>query len=260
MTEEKDQNREPKKKRNPFVGLFRVISSVVSTVITLVLVGCALVAFLAFTHPDSTLPPEWNPQARLVVDSEVTLLTMWKLRRAISNPDECRAVLAEAAQMSVLEPFEVSSACHVRNRVEVTGVGQARVNSVDTACGTALRLAMWERHGIQPAAAEILGTQVRQIQQIGSYNCRQVRTTQGTSNAWSTHATADAIDISGFELADGRQIRLIDDWNGQGNFAQFLRATRDSACDWFVTTLSPDYNALHADHFHLQNRGWGTCR
>lgn len=76
----------------------------------------------------------------------------------------------------------------------------------------------------------------------------------------STHATADAIDITGFGLADGREISLIDDWDGDDAKAAFLRAARESACRWFVTVLSPDYNALHADHFHLQSKGWGACR
>ena len=38
---------------------------------------------------------------------------------------------------------------------------------------------------------------------------------------------------------------------------------RDAACEVFGTVLSPDYNAAHADHFHLDQevRGWGgVCR
>jgi hypothetical protein len=38
---------------------------------------------------------------------------------------------------------------------------------------------------------------------------------------------------------------------------------RDKACDAFGTVLSPDYNAAHADHFHLDqaDRGYGAfCR
>ena len=45
-----------------------------------------------------------------------------------------------------------------------------------------------------------------------------------------------------------------------GDAAAFLQAARDGACDWFSLTLSPDYNSLHEDHFHLQSRGWGLCR
>ena len=77
----------------------------------------------------------------------------------------------------------------------------------------------------------------------------------------STHATADAIDITGFTLEDGRKITLLEGWDSEDPAVSgFLRDVRDSACDWFRVTLGPDYNALHADHFHLQNTGWGACR
>ena len=87
-----------------------------------------------------------------------------------------------------------------------------------------------------------------------------MRTASGPSNRMSTHATADAIDISGFRLANGTQIRLIADWGAASPKSAFLRSVRDGACDWFKMILSPDYNRLHADHFHLQSRGWGLCR
>ncbi|WP_293450383.1 extensin family protein [Planktotalea sp.] len=61
-------------------------------------------------------------------------------------------------------------------------------------------------------------------------------------------------------MTDGTRVRLLKDWDDDDPKAQFLRRVRDASCYWFGTTLGPDYNAAHADHFHLQNRGWGTCR
>ena len=76
----------------------------------------------------------------------------------------------------------------------------------------------------------------------------------------STHATADAIDVSGFVLRDGTRVRLKQDWDGSPARMAFLRDVQESACNWFRVTLGPEYNALHADHFHLQHTGWGLCR
>ena len=45
---------------------------------------------------------------------------------------------------------------------------------VETSCATALRLAMWEHHAVQPAAREVLGRQAAIFRQIGSYNCRPI--------------------------------------------------------------------------------------
>ncbi len=44
-----------------------------------------------------------------------------------------------------------------------------------------------------------------------------------------------------------------------------LREVRDGACDLFATVLSPDYNAAHRDHLHLDQAergemGWRACR
>jgi hypothetical protein len=179
---------------------------------------------------------------------------------ALADPLQCNAVLARAAQVSVMSPLEASEDCYIRNRVALSAIGSARIERIETSCATALRLAMWEQHGVQPAARDILGTQATVFRQIGSYNCRPIRTTRGDSTRWSTHSTADAIDITGFYFLDGRRIRLINDWDDSAEAGQFLRAVRDSVCTWFATTLGPDYNTLHADHFHLQTRGWGTCR
>ncbi|WP_375279533.1 extensin family protein [Pseudooctadecabacter sp.] len=248
---------EPKR---PLVSSWAILRSVAFTLFTLLGIAVVGGSIFALTHPETPLPPQWNPLEPLEVDAPVTPLTTWKLRRTWNDPEMCLAALDEAARMTRRDPFEVSEECHIRNRVDLAGVGRARIDPIETSCATALRTAMWERHGVQPAAVNVFGSEVTVIRQIGSYNCRPIRTTQGGSTRWSTHATADAIDISGFDLADGTTIRLIRDWEGDDDAAQFLRAVRDSACTWFATTLGPDYNALHADHFHLQARGWGTCR
>lgn len=211
-------------------------------------------------NADRAIPAGWNPLAPLAVSDPVTPFTQWRLRQALATPEACLAALTPVARLSVLEDFEASDVCHIRNRVELAGVGQARLAPIETRCAIALRMAMWEEHSLQPAAREILQTTVTAINHMGSYNCRQMRTVGGSPGRMSTHATANAIDISGFVFADGTEARLIRDWQSDGPKAAFLRTARNGACEWFRLTLSPDYNALHADHFHLQSRGWGSCR
>lgn len=260
MTREPDQEPEREALKRPRVSRLAIFRSVAGAVFSLALIGAIVGGLLAVFHPNTPLPDGWNPTKPLAVSDTVTPLTSWKLRSALNDPAQCLATLDTAARASEMPPFEVSDACHIRNRVTLSGVGAARIDPVDTSCAIALRMAMWEHHGLQPAARTILGSEATIIRQIGSYNCRQIRTTQGPSSRWSTHATADAIDITGFDFADGRRIRLISDWDDGTAEAMFLRSARDSACKWFATTLSPDYNSLHADHFHLQSRGWGACR
>lgn len=212
------------------------------------------------THPKSPLPAEWNPVRPLQVNDPFTPLTPWKLSRALATRGACLAALKTGAVFDRLPDLEDREACHIRPQVVLRNAGAARVVPLKTRCQTALRLAMWEHHGIRPAAERHLKTELKEIKHLSSYNCRQMRTTDGSIPRMSTHATADAIDISGFVLADGNTLSLIKDWDKTGPRAAFLRDVRDSACEWFRVTLGPEYNALHADHFHLQHTGFGLCR
>lgn len=208
-------------------------------------------------HPKSPVPEHWNPYMPLVVSAPVTPLTGWKLDRTANDPELCLAALDPVTEMATLPSLKATEHCGIDIRVRLSKVGISRVDPVETACATALRMAMWERHVLQPLAQAQFGSDIAQIRHIGSYNCRAIR---GSQTRMSTHATAEAIDITGFDLANGRRIRLVQHWSDEGPDADFLRQARDGACRWFETTLGPDYNNLHADHFHLQSRGWGLCR
>ena len=76
----------------------------------------------------------------------------------------------------------------------------------------------------------------------------------------SEHATANAVDISGFVLADGRRIVVDSGWNGTDDERRFLRSVRAAACKRFRTVLSPDFNAAHQDHFHFDLGRGPFCR
>ena len=131
-----------------------------------------------------------------------------------------------------------------------------------TSCPVAAALALWERDVVQPAAAEHFGSTVTAIVHAGSYSCRRLY--GRAEGGFSEHATANAFDVLGFTLADGRIILVLRDWRAGGPAARFLRDARDGACRLFATVLSPDYNAAHADHLHLDQArrggGWRMCR
>ena len=216
--------------------------------------------YQAFYHPETPLPRGWNPTVPLAISDDVTPLTTWKMERALATPEACFATVGTAASFAELPDLESSASCHIRGRLDLRDVAGASLQPVETRCAIALRMAMWATHDLAPKAREIFDADLTGIDHIGSYNCRRIRTASGPSDRWSTHATADAIDIAGFRLSDGTRMRLIDDWEDGGRKGTFLKAARDSACTWFRVTLSPDYNRLHADHFHLQSKGWGLCR
>ena len=124
-------------------------------------------------------------------------------------------------------------------------------------CPLASTFAAWARFGVDRAARQILGSELVRIETMGSYSCRNV----AGSDRLSAHANANAIDVSGFVLADGRRITVLTDWNaGSRAEREFLRVIHTSACKRFGTVLGPAYNAAHANHLHLERSGSAFCR
>ena len=206
---------------------------------------------------DLPLPNEWNPLEPLDVKAQLGPFTNRQLAKALGDPEMCKAALQTASDFADLDDFQArQESCHIRNRVRISDVSGVTLQGTETRCDTALRLAMWLEHGVKPAAVEHLGQTVTRLRTQGSYNCRNIA---GTSRP-STHSQARAIDVAGFTLADGDKVELINHWTDESAKSDFLRAVRDSSCRWFETTLGPEYNLAHADHFHFQSVGWGTCR
>lgn len=214
----------------------------------------------ALFHPRSPLPAAWNPMKPLSVTDELTPFTNYKMRRALGDPEACFAALGTGAEFLRMTDFQITPVCHIRDRVELRAVAGLTLKSVETRCQTALRLALWAQHGIKPAARLHLGTDLSGLIHNSSYNCRQIRAPGGSGGRMSTHATAEAIDIAGVVLEGGGRIPLLGNWNTEDSKQDFFFDLRDTACRWFRVTLGPDYNSLHADHFHLQHTGWGLCR
>lgn len=209
------------------------------------------------TDPGSPLPRQWNPLEPIHVTDPVTPLTGYKLRRALGDPQTCLATLAQTSDFTPMSPLVQGDNCGIENRVELRSAAGVALKPVETSCETALRLSLWVEHGLKPAASEIFRQVPARLHHIGSYNCRPIR---GSTTRMSTHATASAIDIVGVRLSDGTSISLLRGWSGPSPQRRFFEMLRDTGCEWFQTVLGPEFNALHADHFHFQSRGWGTCR
>tara|TARA_R100001129_G_scaffold22404_1_gene14189 strand:+ start:1026 stop:1718 length:693 start_codon:yes stop_codon:yes gene_type:complete len=176
---------------------------------------------------------------------------------------QCLAHLsATGAQFSPLPNATDAPGCTRINAVSLSDLqgdaGRLGVSHLGpVTCGTAGTFADWARYGVDRAARAYLGSGIERIETMGSYVCRNV----AGSSKRSAHARAEAIDISGFVLKDGRRVSVQGDWNaGTSAEKKFLRVVRQSACKRFGTVLSPDYNAAHADHLHLEFGDSSFCR
>lgn len=186
-----------------------------------------------------------------------------KIAELGSDPPRCRALLAAAGNSSrPAPPRREGAGCGYEDgTLPALGISPRPAGLV-TSCPVAAGLSIWERQ-VQSEAERLLGTRVRRFVHAGSYSCRRLY--NRAEGPLSEHATADAVDVLGFELADGRTLSVLRDWNGPPAAAAFLRAARDAACPVFSTVLSPDYNEAHRDHLHLDTAdrgsgGWRACR
>ncbi len=210
-------------------------------------------AFIA-AHPQDV------PWTRLNLDQPIGRFTGPKLAALGDDSRRCRALLAnggarDRAAPSVAAPPPCGYVDGVRLVRSATDIAW-RPQGLVTACPVAAALALWERDIVQPAAIRHLGRRVTGIDHAGSYSCRRIG--GGPEGRFSEHGTADAIDVLGFRLSDGGRVSVLSDWNGDPASAAFLRDVRDGACRLFSTTLSPDYNAAHADHLHLDQAARGA--
>ena len=240
-------------------GMRRTI--VRATLLVLFLLA-ALIGYALLRGRPQDLP--WTP---LDLSAPTGLFTGRKLTALTEDFPQCRAVLAAAGVRHTALPARSDGQCGYADGVRFASGGARTIAytpaGLGIACPVAAALAKWEWDVVQPAAQRLFASPVVAIDHFGSYSCRRIYGRD--AGTWSEHSTADAIDIAGFRLADGTRITVARDWAGTGPKATFLRSVRNGACDLFATTLSPDYNAAHADHFHLDQAsrgatGWRACR
>lgn len=240
----------------------------IRTIAGAVVVAALLLTLVVLVYALVRGRPQDLPWTQLDLAQPVGLFTGRKLTALTDDFAGCRAALDRAGvRYTVLPERRDGDECGYGDAIRFRPGGARRIAMVPgdlgMACPVAAALAVWEWDVVQPAAQRHFGQRVVEIEHFGSYNCRRMYNREGAS--WSEHATADAVDIAAFRLNDGTRITLVGDWTGKGSKARFLRDVRDGACDLYATTLSPDFNAAHRDHFHFDQAergrmGWRTCR
>jgi hypothetical protein len=128
----------------------------------------------------------------------------------------------------------------------------ARVN-----CAFGLRLVKFEAI-VQEEAQRILGSRVRAIVQLGTYNCRKMA---AYPDLVSEHSFANAIDVAELVLANGRRVVVERDWPRSGSpGASFLHRLARRLFDEqvFSVVLTPAYDRHHRNHLHLDGAAYSV--
>jgi hypothetical protein len=220
-----------------------------------------LAAFVLVRAGVVTIPPAYDPFAPLDLAAAPNFLTSFKLTRLEQTPRQCLAVLAASDLRHRRLPDRASGqGCGLVDAVRVEGSTTAIApGGFAATCPLAAAWVLFEREVLQPAARLHLGQRVATVRHLGSYACRNL---YGRADGRrSEHATANAVDLAGFVLANGREVSVARDWPRAGTpEAAFLRAVHAGACRFFDVVLGPAYNAAHRDHFHLDMGRFGICR
>ncbi|NID04495.1 extensin family protein [Luteibacter jiangsuensis] len=219
-----------------------------------------LLALAALVWSRGWRPPDrYNPWARLDLAAEPDMFLRFKLGRLGDDPAMCKAAIGEAgAVFTPVADRKEPNGCGWTDAVRLSAIGPARLASPATlTCPLAASMVLFHRHVLQPRAEAAFGSPVRIVDHVGSYSCRNVY--HRDQAPLSRHALADAIDVTGWRLADGRHITVEKGWDARTE-ADFLHGLEAEGCRYFGAILGPDYNAAHRTHFHMQGRGFGFCR
>ncbi|MEX5716741.1 extensin family protein [Serratia ureilytica] len=118
----------------------------------------------------------------------------------------------------------------------------------------ALRSALFVEQQAKPLTETWMKRRLTRIEHLGSYACRNIYHRPDARR--SEHASAEALDVSGFQLSDGRK-SLFCAAGGvrrRGPVTRYVKRQLPLLWQW----ARPDYNAAHANHFHLGMRGYGV--
>jgi hypothetical protein len=165
------------------------------------------------------------------LSSGVVRETRWvQSRSALGGPSVCGAS----------QPFEMSAAAG--------GMVTMRPPAL-LRCPMVPQVERWITTVVDPAARAHFGVALSEIKVAASYSCRPMNNVFGAR--LSEHGHANALDVAGFLLVDGRTITVKGGWNGAPQEQEFLRAVHRGACREFTTVLGPEADANHRDHFHV---------
>lgn len=146
-----------------------------------------------------------------------------------------------------------SGACGVDQGVLVRSVDGVRLSTAGTMdCATAEALQDWVHNVAKPTLAGSGGGLVG-LDIMGTYACRNRNS--AANGRLSEHGHGKAVDIGGFNLANGGTISVLNGW-GTNSYGSLLRKLHAGACGIFGTILGPEANAAHRNHFHFDTASY----
>jgi hypothetical protein len=206
--------------------------------------------------PSPVTPPAPRPQPPPAPTAEVP--------PAIPAADDCLATLKAAGfEVEPAEPPQASNElCRIETPVRLKAVPVPTkpetvvrlANQPTLACRFANSYGHWIGDLVAPLIDGIKGSELKAVQTGPGFECRNRN--RATTGKLSAHAQGLAIDIAGFELANGTTLRIKPEANTAPDPA--LTTLRTAACGWFTTILGPGSDEAHHDRLHVDIEQHGS--
>jgi hypothetical protein len=181
--------------------------------------------FAAFPEEPSTPPAQPTVSA---CQTRLAAIASFKPLPTLVGPGECGATDAVLLETVIL--FD-------RSKVTLSPPATLR-------CPMAEQLAYWVRDDVVPSVKRF-GAALRGLDNYDSYECRGRNRVRGAT--LSEHGRANAIDIRGVKLANGKTMGLTD-INVDKAWREAMKAT---GCARFSTVLGPGSDGYHEEHIHF---------
>ena len=180
-----------------------------------------------------------------------------KERRLLAKGAVCGDI---AIQGEAIGRVPGSGGCGIENAVRVRSVAGVNLSQSATIdCVTATALRRWVETSARPALSRE-GGGLAGLRVAAHYTCRSRNNQPGAK--MSEHGLGRAIDISGFRLANGSEVSVLEGY-GSRAVGKPLAKMRGDACGIFGTVLGPGSDGFHEDHFHFdtaRHRNGSYCR
>ncbi len=159
------------------------------------------------------------PTAVVPVQSTVPVdpaapVTAWSDAEVMTALKECLRLLAPVEVEVEANPAMRKGDCGTPAPILLKSIGSnpkiVLQPAAEVNCPMAVALGQWSKDTLQPAAREAFSSEVTRIVSSSGYSCRNRYGRAG--ERLSEHALANAIDIGGFGLANGKVVKVAAGW------------------------------------------------
>lgn len=166
--------------------------------------------------PITMIPPKANPKRGTAGDGKDAPAEeeTWSNSEVAEAKAQCETILKSIKAVTVPQPPLKEGPCGAPAPVRLISIGRKPTVIFSPApvvtCAMVSALDQWLKDDLQPMARKHLGSPIIKVQTMSDYSCRMAYGRKG--NKLSEHGRANALDIRGFVLANGKSTHVLDRW------------------------------------------------